>query len=471
MHIAESGQSTRFKGIVGESDAERMTVTRLGDLPPRRMKVGGIPRSEFRGTVALGVVAALFLATGQVLPAASSEKMFFTRADLVEALTGQVEFRRAYTRQLRLPQVPECDKWSCSEDVMYGQLYELTFSSERLSRKEDGRFTTDRTSRGQLLVALDLSKETEIAFEDAWRAEIASLSPAAFVLPQAGMGYLKGALSQSLLQQSARAAWVCSHLLEDSTCEVVDRNGSWSAGPAMSKFHGLRIVGAAADVLPEVFRTPTDVLVQERTEVRFRESSTLAGLRWDDRLAVVPEGATFTKRPLDGKLTGGIRDRVGRAYRGREGRFADVERSVLLPPASVELLGVPMWVGEWRFETTHETFGEAPTAKRSPPVTIALAVVPIADSLMDQPARTVLSVPSERLIASVVELFKQTAVLDPNLVEQAFSTPQLWPGSGDWLIVGCRDDGTARYGIAPFAGAADVTNAREACAAIRRELP
>jgi hypothetical protein len=67
-------------------------------------------------------------------------------------------------------------------------------------------------------------------------------------------------------------------------------------------------------------------------------------------------------------------------------------------------------------------------------------------------------------------LFGQNAKLDPTLVAEAIANPQLWPDAGDWLIVECRDDGTARYGIAPFASAAAVTNPSEACAAIRREL-
>jgi hypothetical protein len=85
-------------------------------------------------------------------------------------------------------------------------------------------------------------------------------------------------------------------------------------------------------------------------------------------------------------------------------------------------------------------------------------------------ARVSLTGPAEQLVGSVVMLFKHNAKLDPSLVEEAFADPELWPGTGDWLIVACRDDGTARYGIAPFASAAAVTNPREACAAIRREL-
>jgi len=419
-------------------------------------------------------VVVLFLATGPGYRAAPAATLIYSRADLVEALTGQVLLRRAYSRQLHLP-LPECTEGSfkCFEDVIYRQVYELSFSAERLSRGGDGVLATDRADRGRVLVALDLSKETEDSFEDAWHAELAALSPAAFSRPRAGMGYMNGSLSLSLLGQSARPAWVCSELGGTYTCDIVVGTGStYSADGEIAKSVGRTIAQGISGVSPDVIRTPPDVLALERTEVRFRSSSTLAGVTWSDRLARTPEGVTFAKHPLDGKLTGGIRDMRGGAFRGHEGRYGRVERDVLLPPASLELLEVPMWVGEWRFETTRETFGETPTTKHDPPVSIVLAVAPISDPLMDDlsRSRSPLTVPSDRLLDSAVTLFKHNAKLDPSLVEEALANPELWPDGGDWLIVGCRDGGTARYGIAPFAGAADVTNPREACAAIRREL-
>jgi hypothetical protein len=420
------------------------------------------------------IAAVLFFAMAPGYSAEPVEKLLFSRADLVDTLTGQVEFRRAYPRELRLP-LPECaeGRWVCFENAMYGQVYELTFTAEKLFRGRDGVPAIARTSHGRLLVALDLAKETEDDFEDALRADLAALSPAAFSLPQAGMGYMKGALSQSLLVQSVRPAWVCAELGGAYTCEIrVGRDKGYSADGEIGGDAGRRIAQGLAGVPPEIIRTPPDVLAQKRTEVRFRSSSTLAGLTWSDRLATVPQGAKFTKRPLDGKKTGGIRDTLGGAFRGHEGRYGENERDVLLPSASLELLGVPMWVGKWRFDTTHETFGETPTIKHDAPVSVVLAVVPISDPLMDDLSRAqaALTVPAEVLVDSVVAFFKHNAKLDPSLVEEALWEPKFWPGTGDWLIVACRDDGTARYGIAPFASAAVVTNPREACAAIRREL-
>ena len=70
-----------------------------------------------------------------------------------------------------------------------------------------------------------------------------------------------------------------------------------------------------------------------------------------------------------------------------------------------------------------------------------------------------------------METLQHSAQLGPEKVAEALnSRPGPWPSAGDWLVVECRDDGTARYGIAPFVSVAKVTNPREACAAVRREL-
>jgi hypothetical protein len=370
--------------------------------------------------------------------------------------------------------LPECaqGRFACIEDTIYGQVYELSFTAEKLSREREGVLATDRADRGRLLVVLDLSKQDEDSFEDACRAELASLSPAAFSLPQAGMGYLQGAFSQELLERSAHPAWVCTELQGTYRCDIVAARGSYSADGEIAERVGRTIAQATASIPANIIRSPPDIRAQERTEVRFRSSSTLTGLTWSDRLAPVPGGASFTKQPLEGKKTGGSRDSMGGVYRGHEGRFGETEREVRLPAASLELLGVPMWVSEWRFEKTRETFGETPTAKREPPVSVVLALAPIADPLMDDLSRgrSPLTVPADTLVDSALMLFGQNAKLDPTLVAEAIANPQLWPDAGDWLIVECRDDGTARYGIAPFASAAAVTNPSEACAAIRREL-
>ena len=127
-----------------------------------------------------------------------------------------------------------------------------------------------------------------------------------------------------------------------------------------------------------------------------------------------------------------------------------------------------MWVGRWRFDVTRERFGSEPKTEPEPATSLLVALAPLADGLIDplERAKARLSVPDERLMGAAFERFGSGRVSAADLVA-AIADPSIWPARGDWLVVTCRDDGTARYGIAPFIDVAEVTNAREACAAIR----
>jgi hypothetical protein len=97
----------------------------------------------------------------------------------------------------------------------------------------------------------------------------------------------------------------------------------------------------------------------------------------------------------------------------------------------------------------------------------------VADPLIDDPPGrgTGLHVPERELVEEVRRRLAQGGAPSPSSITNAFAAPEVWPDRGDWLVVGCFDDGTARYGLAPFGAVAEVTNPLEACAAILRVLP
>ena len=419
----------------------------------------------------LAFVLPLVLTASRVSGNPPEERVLYSRADLVEALTGQVELRRAVNRSIELP-VPECPqgRFACSVETIYSQVYELSFSAEKFSRRED-RIETTWEDRGRLLMALDFEQKDADAFDGALRAELAGLSAPAFTAPQAGMGYRRGSLEQDVLDLSRQAAWVCTELNHAYSCDIRMDPTSYSGSGAAVEPAGRSISGSVAASSPDIVRTVPDVRAMDRTAIRLR-SSPIAEATWADRLATVPDGATFEKRILDGKRTGAVRDIRGNRYYGHEGRYNNVERDVLLPRASLELAGLPMWVGEWHFETTHEVFGTAPAERADASPSLLMAVVPIADPLMDNPDRigSRVDFPADRFVGSAVNILEREMKLNPDAIVKGFSDPELWPARGDYLVVTCRDDGNARYGIAPFVDAAAVGNPREACAAIRMQL-
>jgi hypothetical protein len=152
-------------------------------------------RSSSVATLGLG-----FLAWSASAPAAEPvDKLLYTRADLVIAVTGETSLRRAYTRQVELPS-EKCEggPFTCAADRLYGQVYVLEFVEENTTRGADGKPTVDRRERGRLAIAVALSKDAENKFEDALIAHIKELGVAQFALPQAGMAFLDEPLSQPL---------------------------------------------------------------------------------------------------------------------------------------------------------------------------------------------------------------------------------------------------------------------------------
>jgi hypothetical protein len=422
------------------------------------------------------VVAVLFQTA--TFASDAEEEILYTRADVLEATTGEVEFRRAYTQRLALPQ-DECEggEFTCVEDCIYGEVYSLKFSEELISRQPDGKAELERGERGRLIVAVDLSPESEDLLEDALVAHLEGLSVTSYSRPRAGMGYLRGPLSQQALLQSSLPAWVCRELNGEYIFQfIVSENEEFlrsfeRGGEVADRACGV-IEDAVEDVSAEVFRTMPDIRTQVRHAVYMRSVSTFSGLTWSDELASIPDGVTFEKQRLDGQKTGGARDRRGGVYRGHEGRYVDVERDVRIPSAALYLVEAPMWVTRWRFEAAYENFGVLPEVVHESSASIVLAVLPITDPLMDELSRTrtPLHVPDERLVEEAIERFNRSGVLTPSLVEAAFADPEIWPAHGDWMVVSCREDGSAGYGIAPFSVVAEVTNPREACAAIVREI-
>jgi len=404
------------------------------------------------------------------------EGLVYTRADVVVAVAGEVTSRRAYSKRIALPS-DECQEgaFTCVEDRIYGQVYALSFVEETFSRQPDGAAVT-KLDRGRLLVALTLTQDAEDHLEEALDRRLEELTVAAYALPQAGMGYLLEPFTQQTLLQSTSPVWVCQELDNvygfDLAVGDVNASSSYSrAGEVADR--ACRAIGATIEgAAPEVNQTMPDIRSQIRHEIRLATVSTLAGLTWADRLAPLPTGVTFEKTQLDGKKTGAIRDYRDGAFVGHEGRYGEAERKVRLPPTALNVVEAPMWVARWSFEVTRETFGDEPGTDRDPPTSIVMAVVPVSDPLMDEldRSRTPLAVPDQRLVEQALASFKRSGVLGPRVIVEAFANPTIWPSRGEWLVVSCRDDGSARYGVAPFAGAADVTNPREACAAVRQEI-
>src|SRR5262249_5192487 len=184
----ESGGCDERRSLLSREYPTLRLHSRSGDLRRSRLRGGGL---------AMAGMLACAAARAEGLPA----RIVYTRADVLAAVTGEVVLRRAYTRQMQMPtNACEGEPFTCTADQLYGQVYSLAFVEETLTQGSDGRATVDRKSRGRLLIAVNLSKEEEIAFEDGLLARVATLGVAEFARPRAGMGWMEPPLTtQSLM--------------------------------------------------------------------------------------------------------------------------------------------------------------------------------------------------------------------------------------------------------------------------------
>ncbi len=426
--------------------------------------------------IVIGLSVAAFGATA--IAAEPVERLIYTRADVVSATTGEVRLRRAYARQLELPS-SDCKSgaFTCNARQYYGQIYSIEFAQEVVSRAADGKADLARRDRGRLIIAVSFPKEVETSFEDSLLARLGELGGAEFERPSAGMQRGIAPLDQQIFEKSTAPSWVCLASDGAYVADLVVQKGGmqWSTSRSSRDAElPCRIVdGAVESEVPVSIRTMPEIQSQVRHEVRLTSASTFGSLTWANQLASIPLGATFNKSlQADKHMTGSIRERQADGFRGHEGRYGGIERVVRLPRASLELTGAPMWVTRWTFDSTREQFGKRPDSEREASASILVAVLPITDPLMDplERARVTLSVPDERIMAAALTKFTQSAELLPALLSDTLADPELWPARGDWLVVTCRDDGSARYGVAPFADAAEVANPEDVCAAIQRAI-
>jgi len=405
--------------------------------------------------------------------AGDGDRVVYTRAEVLEASAGVVELRERAVARLELPQ-PHCDGGSfrCSDVVIYGQALSLTFRQEIDRTEPGGTRRREIVERGRLLVAIDLDFEDTFRLEEALTEHLAALSAPAFEEPFACMGFLRRPFELALFERSEQPVWVCRTDGEGVAADILvatERGVTTFGRDGRTAEEGCAAIAeATASGETQLFRTPVLARSVRRQEIRLRTRSTTTGAYWSDALASLPPGLEYGKRALGGGRTGSILDRKGGLFIGREGRFGGVERSLRAGPVSFDLIGWPMWAARWEFRTAIERFGVAPELKETGRASVLVAVVPIRDPLMGEEIAvdTPVSIPEEDLVERAREAFSAAAFPAPRDVESVLATPGLWPAAGDWLVIVCRDDGSARYAVAPFPPEATVSNRTEVCSVV-----
>ncbi len=412
------------------------------------------------------------------LATSSADEVVYTRGEVVSATAGEARLRKAYSQRLSQPD-PDCPdgEFACDVDRVYGQLYAIDFVQRVTDRRGDGVVRIEEVDRGRLLIALDLSSSDEAVFEDSLRDYLENLNAQAYSMPLAGMTYGEAPLEQATLERSELPAWICEELDDAYIFDLVQRveeSGlrSFSRPDPIARSACRPIASAMDDAFPDTFVTLPELREQIRREVRLAEASTYRGVSWAEALPP-PEDVEYRKSPTpDGTMTGSTRSRKDGVFVGHEGRYDAIQRTVSIPASRLDLLAAPMWVSRWEFTSRLERFGPEPASDLITKRRVWIAVVPMLDPTMSEldRGRTSLSVPDSTLVDAARERFENFELLDPPVIEELFADPSQWPPVGDWLVVTCRADGSARFGISPFVFVADILNPREVCSAVVREI-
>jgi hypothetical protein len=139
---------------------------------------------------------------------------------------------------------------------------------------------------------------------------------------------------------------------------------------------------------------------------------------------------------------------------------------------STEVLTHPAFVSRWTFEDVERTFGADPRRETRTREALLMALLPVMHS-SDGPApeqRIAVPFQLDAFRTEMARRLSMQATLSSKVLEEAFTQYGVRE-LADLLLVVCRPDGTASFGLPPTLAQNTVSNAPIFCAAMERMLP
>lgn len=414
----------------------------------------------------------------------------FERVEPVEVRTGVV---RLCSVQAPLLEVPDLEarpsRPGAWREDRFARLYTVDFQLE--TRRRGG---IEEEDRGALLLAVRTGSQELLALDERLRSLLLSLGPDAFVRPLAGIEE-NAPDFLNLAEISTEPSWACSR-----------RGGRGSIGSATmysrkterSPGEQVRVIGtstasfseenqarsvcetfleAAHGCLSEEIRSLAVPRELHEWRVEMDEASTLPRELARDDVPPLPQGVERSKKTVPGTMMG-----TSLSADGSQGSYIDreVEWAVRTAPSSIplDLLAHGAHVSRWKITERQRRFGVLPrndetvTAMR----TVAFVPLPPLAAPDERPAPLFpVELNAELFREDIGHVLDAASTLDGDVLELALrggsgAGPQ-WLRSEGWLMVVCREDGTAWFGLPPTAAWNVVTNAALICAAMERMLP
>jgi hypothetical protein len=411
----------------------------------------------------------------------------FERVELVEMRSGVTRLRTVQAPVLEVPdeQGREPGAW---REARFSRLYAIEFELETR-----GPHRSQLEERGEIFLAARAGSDDLQALDERIRSLLASFGADSFTQPLAGI-QVRSPAFLGLAEISVEPSWVCSvpggrgsldytTLYHRQTEEAPDGQtrvvgtGSASMGiePSRRICEGLR--QAAKGATPEELRTLPLPRALHELAVVLDEADTLPKEVRRQDLPPLPPGVQLSKKSVPG-----VRGGSSFSPDGSMATYVDleIEWTVRAAPSALspELLARGAHVSRWTLRERDRRLGVAPTDEARTTAMRTVAFVPIAPALLpDETLPPTLPVQfySDLFREDVAHVLDAASAVDASVLETAFQGgrgfgPQ-WLRSEAWMMVVCRDDGSAWFGLPPTAVQSPVTNASLICAAMERMLP
>jgi hypothetical protein len=427
------------------------------------------------------------------VPVSAAPSAVFERVDPLEVRTGIVRLRIVQAPIVEVPSVPDrpADEtgdpatWSATRFV---RLFAAEF---RLETRRAGAEPVE-DDRGTLLIALGASDPDALILEEKLRTHLGSLGPDAFVAPLAGIQEGAAPLD-TLAMIAASPSWTCRLLPASPAAGLYSRtmgkesgNRDRVASTSITGFSSGEIPARLCPALVEVAAgTPPEEIRTLPVPRALRE--TRVEMEAVDRLSeeirpgevVLPAKVVWSRRKATGVASGKSTRQAwdGSSFRATQ-VLGEVEWDATTVPSALppDLLAGGAYVARWSLRTNERRLGVDPRNETGAGAEITLALVPLVpppveglESSRDDPIPVDLD--ANALRSEVARRLDGGATLDAATLEKALTEDPAGLEGAAWMLVVCRQDGTASFGLLPTSARSPVTNAPLFCAAVERMLP
>ena len=241
---------------------------------------------------------------------------------------------------------------------------------------------------------------------------------------------------------------------------------------------------ATAAVHAEVIRTMSTPRLVLEAVLGVEVNDSLPVRLHGDELVTLPEGAWLARKSVPG-----VSRSTGHSRRDDviESRVAieEVETSARIMPASLPTAAARSnaWHSRWTLETVERQLGPLPTTRVLDSWSITASLLPTAPPEdLDQGGEpgSVIADPDEiypvqleqqSMFESVAASLDFRAEMSPDVLADVIVRKITGLNSPGWILVLCRPDADATWGVAPPAGRSRLLNGDEFCGTVAAYLP